>query len=193
MTTSPARLLDLTEKPAPPKESDSERPHLAGALFLLSRKLLALQAIVNRNGWGCSAPPDEGAAIHLLNLCVSRIIEISKLPNTFSEITQEVLDAYTPSHRIESHHSTIHEHGPNGLTRREIEIVRHLAEGKCNKEIAGNLGISVKTVETYRTRIMPKLGARSLSDVTRFAVRHGIITIVLDQPSLRNFPTQSAD
>jgi DNA-binding CsgD family transcriptional regulator len=183
MTTSPVLLLDSTEKPAPSKESDGDCPRLAGALFLLSRKLLALQAIVNINGWRGSAAHDEGAANHLLNLCVSRIIEISQLPNTFPEITQKVLDAYKTLYLVESHHSTIHEHGPNGLTRREVEIVRHLAEGKCNKEIAATLRVSVKTVETYRTRIMLKLGAHSLSDVTRFAVRHGIITILLDQPS----------
>lgn len=183
LKTSPVLLSDSIEQPDPSKESNGECPGLAGVLFLLSRTLLALQAKVKRNGWRGSAAHDEGATNHLLSMCVSRIIEISKMPNTFPEITQELLDAFESLYDVKSHRSIVHEHGPNGLTGREVEIVQYLAEGKCNKEIAAALHITVKTVETHRTRIMLKLGTHSLSDVTRFAVRHGIITILLDQPS----------
>ena len=61
------------------------------------------------------------------------------------------------------------------LTPREREIVQLLAEGKSNKQIAGYLGISVKTAETHRANIMLKLDFHSLADLVRYAVRNNII------------------
>lgn len=62
------------------------------------------------------------------------------------------------------------------LSPREIEVLRLLAEGKRNKEIANALGVSVKTVETHRSRIMFKLEIDSLPDLVKFAIRLGITT-----------------
>jgi len=61
------------------------------------------------------------------------------------------------------------------LTPRQKEVVRLLAEGKTNKEVAAALGISVKTAETHRTLIMRKLQLHSFSDLVRYAVRQHII------------------
>jgi DNA-binding NarL/FixJ family response regulator len=61
-------------------------------------------------------------------------------------------------------------------TPREIEIVRLLAEGKSNKEIAALLGITVRTVETHRAKIMLKLGLHSLTEIIHYAIRHGIFS-----------------
>lgn len=61
-------------------------------------------------------------------------------------------------------------------TPRESEIVRLLAQGKTNKEIAALLGIAVRTVETHRSKIMLKLGLHSVVDLIHYAVRNGIIT-----------------
>ncbi len=61
------------------------------------------------------------------------------------------------------------------LTSREREVVQLVAEGKANKEVAGILKISVKTVETHRKNIMDKLGLTSVSDVVRYAIRNHII------------------
>jgi DNA-binding NarL/FixJ family response regulator len=60
------------------------------------------------------------------------------------------------------------------LTSREREIVQLLAEGKSNKAIAEALAISVKTVDGHRTSVMRKLGAHSLADVVRYAIRNGL-------------------
>jgi DNA-binding NarL/FixJ family response regulator len=60
-------------------------------------------------------------------------------------------------------------------TPREIEIIRLLAEGKCNKEIAVQLGIAVRTVETHRAKIMLKLGLHSITELVHYAIRHRII------------------
>jgi DNA-binding NarL/FixJ family response regulator len=60
------------------------------------------------------------------------------------------------------------------LSDREIEVLRLLAEGRRTKEIAEILAISTKTVETYRGRIMLKLGIDNLAELVKFAVRAGI-------------------
>ncbi len=62
-----------------------------------------------------------------------------------------------------------------GLTAREREIIQLLAEGRSNKEVASDLAISVKTVETHRASIMRKLNLDSLSDLVRYAIRNKII------------------
>jgi DNA-binding NarL/FixJ family response regulator len=66
--------------------------------------------------------------------------------------------------------------GPNSLTRREYQVLRLIAEGKTNKELAEQLGISPRTAENHRASIMNKLNLRSVSQLVRFAVRHKIIT-----------------
>lgn len=59
------------------------------------------------------------------------------------------------------------------LSDREAEVVKMIAHGYSNKEIAGRLGLSVKTVETYKTRSLEKLGLRSRVDIVRYAVLRG--------------------
>lgn len=59
-------------------------------------------------------------------------------------------------------------------TPRETEIIRLLAEGKTNKEIAALLGITVRTVETHRSKIMLKLGLHSLTGLIHYAIRNQI-------------------
>lgn len=61
-------------------------------------------------------------------------------------------------------------------TPREIEIIRLLAEGKSNKEIAAELGITLRTVETHRAHIMMKMGLHSLPELIHYAIRDKIIT-----------------
>ena len=60
------------------------------------------------------------------------------------------------------------------LTPREIEIVQLLAEGKSNKQIAAELGISVRTVEAHRQHVMQKLRIRSVVELVFYAMHHGI-------------------
>jgi DNA-binding NarL/FixJ family response regulator len=61
-------------------------------------------------------------------------------------------------------------------TPREVEVIRLLAEGKANKEIAAELGITTRTVETHRARIMLKLGLHSLTELIHYAIRHQIFS-----------------
>ena len=61
----------------------------------------------------------------------------------------------------------------SNLTPRETEVLLRVAQGYSNKEIAAQLEISVKTVETHKLRSMDKLGLRSRADVVQFALHRG--------------------
>jgi DNA-binding NarL/FixJ family response regulator len=61
------------------------------------------------------------------------------------------------------------------LTAREREVLQLLAEGQANKEIASALGITTKTAETHRARIMAKLEMHSITELVRYAIRNRII------------------
>ena len=63
----------------------------------------------------------------------------------------------------------------SGLTQRQKEVLQLLAEGRSNKEIAGILGVSVKTVEFHRGQIMRTVGVHTVAELTRFAMRLGLV------------------
>lgn len=67
----------------------------------------------------------------------------------------------------------LHERG-GALTPREREVVALLAAAKSNKQIAATLGVSARTIETHRAAVMRKLGAGSVADLVRYAIRTGL-------------------
>lgn len=60
------------------------------------------------------------------------------------------------------------------LSARESEVLRQLADGCSTKEIAFNLGVSAKTIETHRMHLMSKLGMHSVAELTKYAIREGL-------------------
>jgi DNA-binding NarL/FixJ family response regulator len=65
---------------------------------------------------------------------------------------------------------------PDLLTARQREILQLVAEGLSTKEIAGKLGLSIKTVETHRTQIMNRLRIRDVAGLVRYAIRAGLVS-----------------
>jgi len=61
------------------------------------------------------------------------------------------------------------------LSQREREVLELVAQGFTNQQIADRLGLSVKTVETYRSRLVEKLGLRSRADLVRYALDSGLL------------------
>ena len=61
------------------------------------------------------------------------------------------------------------------LSDRELQVLKRLAEGRTGKEIAHDLHLSPKTVDTYRARLLTKLELSTTADLIRFALRHGVI------------------
>jgi len=62
------------------------------------------------------------------------------------------------------------------LTDRQREILRMIAEGRSTKEIASDLSLSVKTVETHRAQLMERLGIRDVPGLVRLAIREGLVS-----------------
>ena len=65
----------------------------------------------------------------------------------------------------------------SALSVREREVLQLIAEGHSTREIAEELNVSVKTIETHRAQIMKKLNAGSLADLIKYAVREGLTTL----------------
>lgn len=118
----------------------------------------------------------SGARGYLLKTGVSRhlvsAVRALAAHNPFfsSKISQIVFESY-----LNGGVPTDDQLSGDPLTAREREIVQLLAEGRNNKDVAANLGISVKTAETHRANIMRKLELDSFSELVRYAIRNNII------------------
>lgn len=85
------------------------------------------------------------------------------------KITETVVDDYIRKRHIES--------PLESLSQREREILQLLVEGRSGIEIAQQLHLSPKTVDTYRSRMMQKLGIADLPGLVKFALQHGLTTL----------------
>ena len=63
------------------------------------------------------------------------------------------------------------------LAPQERRVLQHVVEGMTSGEIADTLALSPKTVETYRSRIMTKLGVENITELVKFAIIHGITSL----------------
>jgi DNA-binding NarL/FixJ family response regulator len=82
------------------------------------------------------------------------------------KITATVIDDYI----AERHRASPLE----SLSRRERQILQLIVEGKSSAEVAATLFLSPKTVDTYRSRMMQKLGIGDLPNLVKFAIQHGV-------------------
>jgi len=91
-----------------------------------------------------------------------------------TRVSQMVLEGYLGRENPED---GAEDFSGDALTTREREVIQLLAEGKTSKEVAATLSLSVKTAETHRTNLMRKLDLHSVADLTRYAVRNGIVQV----------------
>ncbi len=87
-------------------------------------------------------------------------------------ITETVIDNY-----VQQRQALPAQNPLERLSSREREILQLVVEGKSSSQIANILFLSPKTVETYRSRLMKKLGVRDLPSLVKFAIRHGVTTL----------------
>jgi len=98
-------------------------------------------------------------------------------PYFTSKLALSMAKTFTEGSNHGSRESEEHEGGLPGtpLTGREVEVVRLLAEGNSNKEVASALKVSTRTVERHRNHIMRKMKFRSFSELVRFAIRNSLV------------------
>lgn len=82
-------------------------------------------------------------------------------------ISRQVVDGYVQRVGVGA--------GPDPLTPRQRDVLKRIAEGRSTKEIAFDLNLSVKTVETHRAQIMDRLGIRDVAGLVRYAMRTGLV------------------
>ena len=63
------------------------------------------------------------------------------------------------------------------LTRRELYVLLGIAAGRSNREMAQELGLSIKTIDSHRAAVLRRIGARNNADATRFAIRSGLVPL----------------
>jgi two-component system response regulator NreC len=80
-------------------------------------------------------------------------------------ISQTVVEAYLQQNNGDT----------ETLTRRELQVLQLVAEGKTTKEIAASLAVSAKTADSHRSNIMHKLNLHSVADLVRYAIRRGLV------------------
>lgn len=67
------------------------------------------------------------------------------------------------------------ESGLSSLTNRQLEVLRHLAVGQSVKEVARQMHLSEKSIDSHKYRIMNKLGIHDRVELARFAIREGLV------------------
>ncbi|MGB2670861.1 MAG: helix-turn-helix transcriptional regulator [Candidatus Acidiferrum sp.] len=174
-------VLEITEK----KNLERSLNHMMGNLLCLLADLKTRAQCQGRRR-GSSGGRSElfRRAIELAELCVADAQEMCKIPQLDSPIDA----CQTPRVNIDElrplsgtsisgiDKSGRHKFGcARKLSAREHSVLQLLANGNSNKAVAAALGISARTAECYRARLMTKVKLRSLAELVRFAVRNQII------------------
>ncbi|HUI06998.1 MAG TPA: response regulator transcription factor [Verrucomicrobiae bacterium] len=145
-----------------------------------------LKAVPNTKVLILSAHSDDAYVDHAMELGAVGFLLKQTSSHDLSRAIREVQKGnafFSPSidKRLHNHSQK----SPNGggpfkkkiarLSSREMEVLQLIAEGKANKQVAAELGISIKTVEKHRQNLMAKLNIHEISGLTRYAIAAGII------------------
>ena len=121
---------------------------------------------------------DTGALAYVLksDLATHLVRAVKDVSAGKQFLTPRISDLVLKSFLNTGNQSDSAAHSQARPTARKVEIIRLLAEGKANKQISAELGITVRTVETHRAKIMLKLGLHSLPELIHYAIRQKIIS-----------------
>ena len=112
---------------------------------------------------------DVPLAVQAMKAGVADFIEKPFESDTILRSLRQCIEAVHASSATASRRAEI-ERRKATLTERESQVLAHLADGLSNKDIGQTLGISPRTVEIYRAKVMSKMRAESLSDLVRFSI-----------------------
>jgi DNA-binding NarL/FixJ family response regulator len=91
---------------------------------------------------------------------------------------QRYLSQKIPADLVEDYKCNRHTVSPlNALSPREREVLQLVAEGRSSIQVAGMLSLSPKSIETYRSRLMQKIGVHDISGLVKFSIQHGLISL----------------
>ena len=127
--------------------------------------------------------PQEDRAIRVLRAgasgCIAKDASAAELFDAIREVNTSGLYANpTSKERLVEHIIFDRANVPeSALSKRELQVLVGIARGMTTKEVAASLAVNPKTAQTYRGRILGKLALRNNSDMTRFAIRRGLIEL----------------
>jgi DNA-binding NarL/FixJ family response regulator len=114
------------------------------------------------NGYLLKEDSDEELLLAIKSICRGETYVTQKLTGAMAQDLSRAISGKAPLTSVT-------------LTQREREVLKFIAQGKTNAEIADTLNISVRTVETHRANIMKKVDVKTAAELVRFAVDHGFI------------------
>lgn len=142
-----------------------EVPQTEVLIFTMHETEQLIREVLAAGARGYVLKSDAGRSL------VSAVEALSRHKPFFTaKVSEALLETYLKSSFKPEENSAF-----RALTDREREIVQLLAEGRSNKEVAANLSISVKTVETHRATVMRKLGINSIVELVHYAIRNQIV------------------
>lgn len=149
-------------------------------LIIRKNKNLRVLAITEPLGkLEMSSALDAGVTSHLLKDCgMEEIVEaIHSTLNNERFLCGKIASVLTSETEIENNKALIRTFSCEGfnVSDREIEIIKHIAEGYSNKQIADKLNLSTHTVNTHRKNIMNKLAVNNTAGIVMFAVKHRLL------------------
>ena len=120
---------------------------------------------------------EAGASGYLLKDCAFSELAtaIRQVTTGHTYLSPSIADVVVKGYLNKVHASSLTPHSI--LSPREREILQLIAEGMTAKEIAAHLNLSIKTVETHRRNIMEKLNMYSIAEITKHALREGLVTL----------------
>ncbi|MGH9742680.1 MAG: LuxR C-terminal-related transcriptional regulator [Candidatus Acidiferrum sp.] len=152
----------------------TEKKIVEDYLFKLTGKLLYLKARLARKGAARGGKASHRPqTLKLLQECAEDVMEMLKLvqtPRSRSSLKSGEQKSLFSQAELPKALPPLKQ-----LSRRETEVLRLLASNKSNKEASEELGISVRTVESHRRRLMEKLGLHSMGELIHLAIRNGIV------------------
>lgn len=113
---------------------------------------------------GAAGYVSKQSAADILVTAVKRVLEGKRYVS--QDLAEQLAGAISRDGVADSHET---------LSNRELEVLRFIASGQTIKEISATLALSEKTVATYRARIAAKMGLSSNVELTRYAMRHGLV------------------
>jgi DNA-binding NarL/FixJ family response regulator len=111
----------------------------------------------------------KDAAFEELGMAIATVLKNKTYlsPQITDTVVKDYINENVPQNSIAS----------TALSAREREVLQLIAEGKSTRDIAAQLYVSVKTVETHRKQIMDKLGLNSIAELTKYAIREGLTSV----------------
>jgi DNA-binding NarL/FixJ family response regulator len=128
-----------------------------------------------------SVHPEEQFAVRVLKAGAAGYVSKAQTPERFIEAVRRILEGGRYISQAVAEQLAMEVAGDiaraphEALSDREFQVFRMIAEGKRPAEIADELCLSAKTVQTYRARVLSKLGVKGTSELVQYALKHGLL------------------